>query len=54
LEKERSDDVAVDVCNTKSVHGNLDFVQSLAPLLLNKILCFIYQNKAKIEEILMV
>ena len=30
------------------------FVQSLAPLLLNEILCFIYQNKAKIEEILMV
>jgi len=28
LEKERSDDVAVDVCcNTKSVRGNLDFVQ---------------------------
>jgi len=27
LEKERSDDVAVDVfCNTKSVRGNLDFV----------------------------
>jgi len=27
LEKERSDDVAVDVCcNTKSVRGNLDLV----------------------------
>jgi len=30
------------------------FVQSLAPLLLGKILCFTYQNKAKIEGIPMV
>ena len=52
MEKERSDDVAVDVCCVKKpVRGNLDlyffdtsfcFVQSLAPLLLNEILFFIY------------